>query len=112
MCQRERSLDATKTQLKTINKVKAYINFGFNQFHTMTFRLSQFLCPNCAISSLLLSTHYSDDTNSQLQLVEWNDDILIPQMMEWKQTNPDLKVTLAVGGWNHENTVTSKALHM
>ena len=79
-------------------------------FETTTFSLSRFLYanPNCAISSIFslkLSLHYLDETNSQLQLGEWNDNILIPEMMEMKQTNPDLKVTLAVGGWN-----TSKAL--
>jgi len=36
----------------------------------------------------------------QLKLREWNDDQLIASLLTLKQTNPDLIVTVAVGGWN------------
>jgi chitinase len=46
--------------------------------------------------------------DSTLQMYEWNDDKMYPRMMALKQQNADLKVLLAVGGWNHENGATSK----
>ena len=39
----------------------------------------------------------------QLAMYEWNDDKLYPRMMALKEKNPKLKISLAVGGWNHEN---------
>ena len=41
-------------------------------------------------------------------MYEWNDDKMYPRMMALKKINPDLKVLLAVGGWNHENGPKSK----
>ena len=38
-----------------------------------------------------------------LTMYEWNDDKMYPRMMAMKEQNLDLKVLLAVGGWNHEN---------
>ena len=43
-------------------------------------------------------------------MYEWNDDKMYPRMMALKEKNPDLKILLAVGGWNHENGDTSKDL--
>ena len=38
----------------------------------------------------------------RIEHVEWNDiSALYPAMMDLKNINPDLKVTLALGGWNH-----------
>jgi len=39
----------------------------------------------------------------KLAMYEWNDDKMYPRMMALKKKNPELKVLLAVGGWNHEN---------
>ena len=39
----------------------------------------------------------------KLTMYEWNDDKMYPRMMAMKKQNPNLKVLLAVGGWNHEN---------
>jgi len=39
----------------------------------------------------------------KLAMYEWNDDKMFPRAMALKQKNPDLKILLAVGGWNHEN---------
>jgi len=41
-------------------------------------------------------------------MYEWNDDKMYPRMIKLKEKNPDLKILLAVGGWNHENGGTSK----
>merc|ERR1711936_193973 len=48
------------------------------------------------------------DRNHQLSMYEWNDDKLYPRMMALKEKNPKLKISLAVGGWNHENGKPSK----
>jgi len=42
-------------------------------------------------------------TDSQLSMYEWNDDKMYPRMIKLKEKNPDLKILLAVGGWNHES---------
>lgn len=42
-------------------------------------------------------------SNPGLGPYEWNDEtILYPAIQKLKETNPDLKVLLAVGGWNHD----------
>merc|ERR1712142_363792 len=41
--------------------------------------------------------------NGQLAMYEWNDDKMYPRTMALRKKNPDLKILLAVGGWNHEN---------
>merc|ERR1711910_199411 len=46
--------------------------------------------------------------NHELAMYEWNDDKLYPRMMALKEKNPKLKISLAVGGWNHENGKPSK----
>jgi len=46
--------------------------------------------------------------NQELSMYEWNDDKLYPRAMALRQQNPDLKISLAVGGWNHENGNPSK----
>jgi len=48
------------------------------------------------------------DRNHKLAMYEWNDDKLYPRMMKLKEKNPKLKISLAVGGWNHENGKPSK----
>jgi len=48
------------------------------------------------------------DRNHQLAMYEWNDDKLYPRTMALRQKNPQLKISLAVGGWNHENGKPSK----
>merc|ERR1712198_749971 len=48
------------------------------------------------------------DRNHELSMYEWNDDKLYPRMMASKQKNPKLRISLAVGGWNHENGKPSK----
>lgn len=35
-------------------------------------------------------------------MCEWNDDKMYPRIMAMKKRNLELKVLLAVGGWNHE----------
>ena len=55
-----------------------------------------------------LCTHYiyayakiSDEGNT-IDPYEWNDiPVTYPAIMELKSTNPDLKISLAVGGWEH-----------
>ena len=39
-----------------------------------------------------------------MKLREWNGDQLISQLMALKQSNPNLVVTAAVGGWNFGTT--------
>nr|XP_039271380.1 chitotriosidase-1-like isoform X1 [Styela clava] len=39
-------------------------------------------------------------SNNELKLREWNGDQLIRQLTSLKQSNPELKITAAVGGWN------------
>jgi len=46
--------------------------------------------------------------NHELSMYEWNDDKLYPRAIALKEKNPDLKILLAVGGWNHENGKVSK----
>merc|ERR1712193_49015 len=46
--------------------------------------------------------------NHELAMYEWNDDKLYPRAMALRSQNPDLKISLAVGGWNHENGNPSK----
>ncbi|XP_047144116.2 acidic mammalian chitinase isoform X1 [Hydra vulgaris] len=41
-------------------------------------------------------------------MVEWNDDQMFARIMTLKLKNPNLKILLAVGGWNHENDAVSK----
>ena len=42
-------------------------------------------------------------SNPGLGPYEWNDEtILYPAIQKLKETNPDLKVLLAVGGWNED----------
>jgi len=48
------------------------------------------------------------DRNHELSMYEWNDDKLYPRMMKLKEKNPKLRISLAVGGWNHENGKPSK----
>merc|ERR1711962_333640 len=48
------------------------------------------------------------DRNHELSMYEWNDDKLYPRMMALKEKNPKLRISLAVGGWNHENGKPSK----
>ena len=47
------------------------------------------------------------ETNNKMVTFEWNDDQLYRRFNALKQKNPDLTTLLAVGGWNHENGVTS-----
>ncbi|CAK8691283.1 unnamed protein product [Clavelina lepadiformis] len=61
--------------------------------YTMT-DVDPFLCTHIAYSFIEIGT------NNELKLREWNDDQLIPQLLAWKQANPDLLITAAVGGWN------------
>ena len=41
-------------------------------------------------------------------MFEWNDDVLYKATMKLKQKNPKLRISLAVGGWNHEGEAVSK----
>ena len=40
---------------------------------------------------------------------EWNDNVMIPQIMQLKTVNPNLKVIASVGGWN-EGTATFRSI--
>ena len=35
-------------------------------------------------------------------MFEWNDDQMYPRIMALRKKKPNLKISLAVGGWNHE----------
>ena len=70
---------------------------------------------NRMFCSPLFKTFYSFLTNSSftiighaLKMYEWNDDQMYLRTMALKQKNSNLKVLLAVGGWNHENCDTSE----
>ena len=43
-------------------------------------------------------------------MFEWNDDVLYKATMKLKQKNPKLRISLAVGGWNHEGEAVSKCI--
>jgi len=43
----------------------------------------------------------------KLAMFEWNDDVLYKETMALKKKNPNLLISLAVGGWNHEGESTS-----
>jgi len=47
------------------------------------------------------------DENHELAMFEWNDDVLYKKTMDLKKKNPDLRISLAVGGWNHEGESVS-----
>nr|NP_001108099.1 chitinase precursor [Ciona intestinalis]BAF74591.1 chitinase [Ciona intestinalis] len=53
-----------------------------------------FLCTHIVYSFVEIGS------NNQLKLREWNGDQLIDSLLTKKQTNPDLLITAAVGGWN------------
>jgi len=47
------------------------------------------------------------DENHELAMYEWNDDVLFKETMKLKKKNPKLRISLAVGGWNHEGETVS-----
>jgi len=44
------------------------------------------------------------NSKHELSMFEWNDDEMYARTMALKKQNPKLKISLAVGGWNHENS--------
>ena len=58
-----------------------------------------------------LCTHivyaFAKISNGEVKAFEWNDDAMYKEVIGLKKKNPDLKVLLAVGGWNHEGGVFS-----
>lgn len=56
--------------------------------------LDPFLCTHLIYSFIEIGT------NNELKLREWNGEQLIADSMILKQTNPSLKISAAVGGWN------------
>ena len=53
-----------------------------------------------------LCTHiayaFAKIVSGKLKIVEWNDEATFKKIMALRSQNPELKVLLAVGGWNHE----------
>lgn len=43
-----------------------------------------------------------DPQTHEVKNYEWNDDSMIARVLALKQKNPNLKVLISVGGWNHE----------
>ncbi|XP_065660309.1 chitinase-3-like protein 1 isoform X2 [Hydra vulgaris] len=64
--------------------------------------IDPFLCTHIMYSFAKITNY------NKLDMYEWNDDKMYPRVMALKQKNPNLKIFLAVGGWNHENGDTSK----
>jgi len=61
--------------------------------------IDPFLCTHIAYS-------FAKIVNHKLVPYEWNDDTYYKQVINLKSQNPDLKVLLAVGGWNHESSTS------
>ncbi|CAI9715520.1 acidic mammalian chitinase-like [Octopus vulgaris] len=45
---------------------------------------------------------------NEIHKVEWNDDALISRVLDLKKRNPNLKVSIAVGGWNARSPAFSQ----
>jgi len=65
-------------------------------------QIDPFLCTNVIYAFAKIGRNHG------LEMYEWNDDKLYPRAMALKKINPDLRISLAVGGWNHENGKPSK----
>lgn len=88
--------DSTETHGK--NFVCYYTNWAQYRPGTGKFKeasnIDPFLCTHIVYSFIEIGT------NNELKLREWNGDELIADLLTLKQSNPDLLITAAVGGWN------------
>merc|ERR1712226_794801 len=64
--------------------------------------IDPFLCTNIIYAFAQINGKH------KLSMFEWNDDEMYKRTMALKKKNPELRISLAVGGWNHEEGSKSK----
>lgn len=89
--------------LYNIGLAEYYSNIAFTELKTFkTIKHTPSDIPADLCTHIVYAFAKIPQGKNRLEPVEWNDiSVLYPEVMALKHQNPKLKITLAVGGWNH-----------